>query len=177
MLDSHHIKRIFDEVADLPRTERRTFLDQACGEDASVRHEVESLLRAMEDGSGFMAGTGLEKELNVHGKADRTEEPGTVIGRYTLMKSIGEGGFGAVFLAEQREPVKRTVALKIIKLGMDTTQVIARFEAERQALAMMDHPNVAKVFDAGATDRRTPTFTPTAPDTRTAPCPRAACGR
>jgi hypothetical protein len=83
---------------------------------------------------------------------------GTVIGRYKLLEKVGEGGFGAVYVAEQREPVKRRVALKIIKLGMDTKQVIARFEAERQALALMDHPNIAKVLEAGATDTGRPYF-------------------
>src|SRR5213076_2931203 len=87
-----------------------------------------------------------------------SEGPGTVIGRYKLLEKLGEGGFGAVYVAEQKEPVKRRVALKIIKLGMDTRQVIARFEAERQALAMMDHPNIAKVFDAGATETGRPYF-------------------
>src|SRR5438876_2116458 len=87
-----------------------------------------------------------------------TEGPGTVIDHYKLLEKIGEGGFGAVYVAEQREPLKRRVALKIIKLGMDTRQVIARFEAERQALALMDHPNIAKVFDAGATETGRPYF-------------------
>src|SRR5262249_7682362 len=86
------------------------------------------------------------------------EGTGSVIGRYRLLEQIGEGGFGAVYVAEQREPVKRRVALKIIKLGMDTRQVVARFEAERQALALMDHPNIAKVFDAGATETGRPYF-------------------
>jgi serine/threonine protein kinase len=81
------------------------------------------------------------------------EQPGSVIGRYKLLEQIGEGGMGVVYMAEQREPVARKVALKIIKLGMDTRQVVARFEAERQALALMDHPNIAKVLDGGATDR------------------------
>ena len=87
-----------------------------------------------------------------------TEKPGTVIGRYKLLEQIGEGGFGVVFMAEQQEPVRRKVALKIIKPGMDTKEVIARFEAERQALAMMDHPNIAKVLDAGATESGRPYF-------------------
>src|SRR5262249_16953968 len=87
-----------------------------------------------------------------------SERPGSMVGRYRILEQIGEGGFGAVFLAEQREPVERRVALKIIKLGMDTHQVIARFEAERQALAMMDHPNIARVLDAGATDTGRPYF-------------------
>ena len=86
------------------------------------------------------------------------EQPGALIGRYKLLEQIGEGGMGTIWLAEQREPVKRRVALKIIKLGMDTKQVIARFEAERQALAMMDHPHIAKVLDAGATEAGRPYF-------------------
>src|SRR5215831_4839206 len=87
-----------------------------------------------------------------------SETSGTRIGRYKLLEQIGEGGFGVVWMAEQEEPVHRRVALKIIKLGMDTKQVIARFEAERQALAMMDHPNIARVLDAGATDTGRPYF-------------------
>ena len=87
-----------------------------------------------------------------------TEKPGTQIGPYKLLQQIGEGGMGVVYMAEQNEPVKRRVALKIIKPGMDTRQVIARFEAERQALAMMDHPNIAKVLDAGTTDSGRPYF-------------------
>ena len=86
------------------------------------------------------------------------EAPGTIIGRYKLLQQIGEGGFGVVFMAQQQQPIRRRVALKIIKLGMDTRQVIARFEAERQALAMMDHPNIAQVLDAGATEHGRPFF-------------------
>src|SRR5260221_12768720 len=87
-----------------------------------------------------------------------TERPGDCIGRYKLLQKIGEGGMGVVYMADQEEPVRRRVALKIIKLGMDTKSVIARFEAERQALALMDHPNIAKVLDAGATDTGRPYF-------------------
>src|SRR6185295_18746423 len=87
--------------------------------------------------------------------------PGTMIGRYTLLQMIGEGGFGIVYMAEQKEPVRRRVALKIIKPGMDTKLVVARFEAERQALAMMDHPNIARVLDGGCTERSlTPSLAP-----------------
>ena len=103
--------------------------------------------------------TGELDRLHAHRSAtDLTEGPGTVIGPYKLLQQIGEGGMGVVFMAEQTEPVQRTVALKIIKPGMDTRQVIARFEAERQALAMMDHPNIAKVLDAGTTDTGRPYF-------------------
>jgi serine/threonine protein kinase len=87
-----------------------------------------------------------------------TEKPGDKIGHYKLLQQIGEGGCGMVYMAEQEEPVRRRVALKVIKLGMDTKSVIARFEAERQALAMMDHPNIAKVLDAGATETGRPFF-------------------
>ena len=90
--------------------------------------------------------------------APLTEGPGTVVGRYKLLQKIGEGGMGVVYMAEQREPVIRKVALKIIKLGMDTRQVLGRFEAERQALALMDHPNIAKILDGGATDTGRPYF-------------------
>src|ERR1043165_1545365 len=90
--------------------------------------------------------------------ADRDETSGQMLGRYKLIEKLGEGGFGSVWLAEQKEPVRRKVALKIIKLGMDTRMVVARFEAERQALAMMDHPNIAKVLDAGASETGRPFF-------------------
>src|SRR5213082_2679101 len=100
-------------------------------------------------------------DLNLSGTelmAEATEKSGDKIGRYKLLQQLGEGGCGVVYMAEQEEPVRRRVALKVIKLGMDTKQVIARFEAERQALALMDHPNIAKVFDAGATEAGRPFF-------------------
>src|SRR5262249_36974005 len=100
--------------------------------------------------------TGLSKTILV--AVPPTEKPGDRIGRYKLLQQIGEGGCGVVYMAEQEEPVRRRVALKVIKLGMDTKQVVARFEAERQALALMDHPNIAKVLDAGATDSGRPYF-------------------
>ena len=108
--------------------------------------------------TGDLSATRIAPASAVRPATGAAEQPGAVIGHYTLVEEIGAGGFGSVFLADQREPVARRVALKIIKLGMDTQQVIARFEQERQALAMMDHPNIARVFDAGTTDTGRPYF-------------------
>src|SRR5437016_13671509 len=129
--------------------ERATFLDRACGENQALRAEVEALLRAHER-SGDVLDLPEMPAVTVD-QAPLCEGPGTVIGSYKLLEQIGEGGFGVVFLTEQTQPVRRQVALKLLKPGMDTRQVVARFEAERQALAIMDHPNIAKVFDGGAT--------------------------
>src|SRR5689334_2842348 len=115
-----------------------------------MRADVEALLLAHETDPGF-----LEQPAGPVATVDEPpvrEQPGDVIGSYKLLEQIGEGGFGVVFLAEQTEPVRRKVALKVLKPGMDTRQVVARFEAERQALALMDHPNIARVYDGGATD-------------------------
>src|ERR1022692_2888504 len=133
--------------------ERAAYLSQACGNDADLRQRVEAMLRDAAAADKFF-GPG-ERALS---GAALTEGPGTVIGRFKLLEKIGEGGMGVVYMAEQREPVVRRVALKIIKLGMDTRQVVARFEAERQALALIDHPNIAKVLDGGATDTGRPYF-------------------
>lgn len=128
----------------------RSYLDEACGEDASVRAKVEALFRADKAAAeGFMKHPAVELD---------DEAPSVVIGRYKLLQEIGQGGFGVVYMADQEEPVKRRVALKIIKAGMDTRQVIARFEAERQALAMMDHANIARVLDGGETSEGRPYF-------------------
>jgi ankyrin repeat protein len=134
--------------------ERRAYLDRACAEDAALRTELESLLAAHERATGFMN----TPALPVTAPPVPAEKAGDHIGRYKLLEQIGEGGFGVVWMAEQEEPVRRRVALKIIKLGMDTKEVVARFEAERQALAMMDHPHIASVFDGGATDTGRPYF-------------------
>jgi eukaryotic-like serine/threonine-protein kinase len=171
---THHEEALFDSARKLPDpAARRAFLERACDGDPALRARIEGLLQAekdaerfFEDGSSVVisaltlpsAGepfsSGSTDNANLPG-----EEPiGTRIGRYKLLEKIGEGGCGVVYLAEQEEPVRRRVALKIIKLGMETKSVIARFEAERQALAMMDHPNIARVFDAGATDRGPPYF-------------------
>jgi WD40 repeat protein/serine/threonine protein kinase len=151
------VKTLFDEALEIAApAERMAFLDRACADAQDLRLKVEALLRAYEDAGGFMQGP----HPIFAGKKDEslTEHAGTVIGPYKLLEQIGEGGFGVVFLAEQREPVRRKVALKVIKPGMDSKQVIARFEAERQALALMHHSNIARVLDAGATDSGRPYF-------------------
>src|SRR6185503_12802797 len=134
---------------------RAAYLDRACGGDDALRAGVEALLRDAEDAEKFFGAKGT---VVVGAGSQLTEGPGTVIGCYKLLQKIGEGGMGVVYMAEQRDPVIRKVALKIIKLGMDTKNVIARFEAERQALALMDHPNIAKVLEAGATETGRPYF-------------------
>ena len=136
---------------------RSEYLNSACGEDAVLRGEIEALLKANQEIGDFLETPVLDSEFSAHG-SPVLEGPGTVIGRYRLLEKIGEGGMAVVYMAEQERPIRRKVALKIIKLGMDTKSVIARFEAERQALAMMDHPNIAKVLDAGATETGRPYF-------------------
>src|SRR5258707_1466004 len=148
-------KELFEKALDLATdAERSAFLLGACGEDAALLARIQSLLQAQEATIGFLPGKPLGHKTIVL----VTEKPGDTIGRYKLREQIGEGGCGVVYVAEQEEPVRRRVALKVIKLGMDTRQVVARFEAERQALALMDHPNIAKVLDAGATDTGRPYF-------------------
>ena len=136
--------------------ERDAYLAEACGGDPKLRADVEALLLA--HGGKSLLDTPIFEEDVTLGDPTLTEVPGTVIGRYKLLEKIGEGGMAVVYMAEQQEPIRRKVALKVIKLGMDTKQVIARFEAERQALAMMDHPNIARVLDAGATETGRPYF-------------------
>jgi serine/threonine protein kinase/tetratricopeptide (TPR) repeat protein len=152
--ETHRVKEIFGDALPLRGTDRAKYLDQACAGDAELRDEVEAYLSAAENTDAMLGDTRAPMEPFV----SLAERPGTLVGRYKLLEQIGEGGFGVVFMAEQEQPVRRRVALKIIKLGMDTRQVIARFEAERQALAMMDHPNVAKVLDGGATETGRPYF-------------------
>lgn len=133
--------------------ERAAYLDGACGGDQALRDEVEMLIAAHFADETFMAP--LDHPLWLEA---RSEREGDMIGRYKLLRQIGEGGFGTVYLAEQNHPVKRQVALKVIKPGMDSKEIIARFEAERQALALMDHPHIAKVHDAGTTEGGRPYF-------------------
>ena len=134
--------------------ERAAFLDRECAGDPALRQSIEALLAAHEDPDSFLdaqAAPGVPT-IKLNPAADPKDDVGQTIGRYKLLEKVGEGGCGVVYVAEQTEPVRRRVALKVIKLGMDTKAVVARFEAERQALAMMDHPNIAKVLDAGATE-------------------------
>ena len=137
--------------------ERAAYLDRACGQDPGLRGHLEGLLAEQDQLGSFLARPLAAPTVSV-GFDLVTEGPGTTIGPYKLLQTIGEGGMGVVYMAEQETPVRRKVALKIIKPGMDSTQVVARFEAERQALAMMDHQNIAKVFDAGTTDSGRPYF-------------------
>jgi serine/threonine protein kinase len=149
------VKTIFGKVLEIHSDgERSKYLDQACAGDVSLRAELDDLLGAIGRAGNFLGGSPPVATID----PPITEKPGVQIGPYKLLQQIGEGGMGVVFMAEQTEPIQRTVALKIIKPGMDTRQVIARFEAERQAVAMMDHPNIAKVLDAGTTDSGRPYF-------------------
>ena len=138
-------------------SERARYLGKVCGENHSLRVKIEGLLKHLPNDS-FLESPASDKMETVDEPSTPEEQSGTVIGRYKLLERLGEGGFGTVWAAEQREPVRRRVALKIIKLGMDTKQVVGRFEAERQALALMDHPNIAKVLDAGSMDNGRPYF-------------------
>ncbi|HMF17825.1 MAG TPA: serine/threonine-protein kinase, partial [Gemmataceae bacterium] len=148
--------------------ERASFLDRACGNNPALRAEIEALLRAHDKPGDLLdlpenaqRGANLAQRLDAAlGTADlpAAESPGTIIGPYKLLEQIGEGGMGTVWMAEQTEPIQRRVALKVIKEGMDSKQVLARFEAERQALALMEHPNIAKVLDADKTPSGRPYF-------------------
>ena len=134
---------------------RDAYLGQVCGEDHALKGRVERLLKVWEEEASFLDSPACGETVEL---APIAERPGSLIGPYKLMEQIGEGGMGVVYVAEQTQPVRRRVALKVIKPGMDSKQVIARFEAERQALALMDHPNIAKVLDAGATEFGPPIF-------------------
>src|SRR5258707_863628 len=163
---------IFEVAVQLESSAARSkYLLDACGHDKGLRARVDSPLKAHGTAgaildhplSGFRlaaaaAGLDLRPTKPIPVQVTSAEKVGDHIGRYKLLQKIGEGGCGVVYMAEQEQPVRRRVALKIIKVGMDTRQVIARFEAERQALAMMDHPNVARVHDAGATETGRPYF-------------------
>ena len=147
MTSADRLIEVFNEAKTRPAGPgRERFLAEACRDSPELKAQVVSLLQAHDGAGDFLKNTLLSPTAPI------TEKSGDKIGHYKLLQQIGEGGCGVVYMAEQAEPVRRRVALKVIKLGMDTKQVVARFEAERQALALMDHPNIAKVFDAGATD-------------------------
>ena len=150
-LDNDKARELFNAARNLPSAEREPFLDKECGEDDALRDEVETLLShyftsANTEDSGDGGGSTIDYEV------------GDTIGKFKIIGVLGEGGMGIVYLAEQSKPVRRRVALKVIKAGMDTKQVIARFEAERQALAIMNHPGIAQVYEAGATEEGRPYF-------------------
>ncbi len=156
--EAHPIESILAAAVEMKsEAARREFVERACGGDPELKRRLEVLIE-----NHFQAGSFLESPAAA--PAATVEPPivieraGSVIGPYKLLEQIGEGGFGVVFMAEQQQPVRRKVALKVLKPGMDTRQVVARFEAERQALALMDHPNIAKVFDGGTTSSGRPYF-------------------
>jgi eukaryotic-like serine/threonine-protein kinase len=151
---------ILNAALELPANARGAYLDKACAGDTALRQRVEGLLQAHELAGGFLEAppAGLEPNGSATAALPPSEKAGDCIGPYKLLQQIGEGGCGVVYMAEQKMPIHRRVALKVIKPGMDTKQVIARFDAERQALALMDHPNIAKVLEAGATDTGRPYF-------------------
>jgi WD40 repeat protein/serine/threonine protein kinase len=152
-------REIFFEALEIPTPEARVaYLQEVCGRDVTLRRKVEELLKEHFSNDSLLAGSALDEDRATVTESPVPEAPTPMLGPYKLLEKIGEGGFGEVWMADQREPVKRRVALKILKLGMDSRQIVARFEAERQALAMMDHANIAKIFDAGTTDTGRPYF-------------------
>lgn len=156
--DEPSVRSLFEKALEVESAaERAAFLDRECADKPELRVSIDALLQAHADAGSFLASPVVDCRPTTF-MPPLVEEPGTVIGPYRLLQQIGEGGMGVVFMAEQSHPIQRTVALKIIKPGLDTRQVIARFDAERQALAMMDHPNIARVIDAGATASGRPFF-------------------
>ena len=150
-------EELFTQALGMPAGERSNFLERACGNDTPLLQRVKALLKA-HDGAGVFLEQSAQRIATARTVIQVGEKPGDRIGGYKLLQQIGEGGGGIVFMAEQENPPHRKVALKIIKPGMDTRSVIARFEAERRALTLMDHPGIAKVFDAGATESGRPYF-------------------
>jgi hypothetical protein len=151
---------LFAAALEMPSDKRDAFLKGACLGDEALRQRLELLLAAHNKPRPSLPSDApaVKATINLDVAEAEDEAVGKTIGRYKVLEKVGEGGCGVVYVAEQTEPVRRRVALKVIKLGMDTKQVVARFEAERQALAMMDHPNIAKVLDAGATENGRPYF-------------------
>lgn len=162
MNTNHDLESIFSQAIELADPIRQgDYLDRVCAGDARLQNRISSLIEANRRASSFMEEAVAEIDLDALQSMEPPpigEQPGDVVGRYMLRQQIGEGGMGTVFKAEQTAPVQRNVAIKIVKPGLDTKEVIARFESERQALAMMDHPHIARVLDAGATERGRPYF-------------------
>jgi hypothetical protein len=163
-MNPSHEELLFGLAVTKSPADRAAWLDRECVGDAALRARLDALLVAHEEPDKLIATAAAaapapKATMKVEFPDDQPDEAvGQTLGRYKLLERVGEGGCGVVYVAEQTEPVRRRVALKVIKLGMDTKQVVARFEAERQALAMMDHPNIAKVLDAGTTDVGRPYF-------------------
>ncbi|MCL4787917.1 MAG: serine/threonine protein kinase, partial [Verrucomicrobia bacterium] len=150
---------VFEAALQREGAERAAYLDEACAGNPALRERVEGLLGALERAGALLDEPVVTREsTSPTAVLPPTAQAGDQVGPYKLLQQIGEGGCGVVYMAEQVQPLKRRVALKILKLGMDTKQVIARFEAERQALALMEHPNIAKILDAGATETGRPYF-------------------
>lgn len=147
---------IFDQVISLPPSQRESFVEKACGSDLDQKERILELIQAHQNPDSFLDEAVVEETQQFFSSAG--DQVGQQIGPYKLLQELGEGGMGVVYLAERLAPVRQRVALKIIKLGMDSRQFVARFEAERQALALMDHPNIARVLDAGCTDTGRPYF-------------------
>ena len=135
---------------------REVYLNQVCGNNSVAFKRISALLRVHFEEANFLEASPIQLAIRPALEQSTVETLGSYIGPYKLIEQIGDGGMGVVYMAAQKEPVRRTVALKVIKAGMDTHQVVARFKAERQAMAMMNHPNIAKVLDAGATDAGRP---------------------
>ncbi len=155
----HRVKALFDRALELESTAGRSvYLAEACGPDVELRDKVQALLDAYFEAGSFLDSPPPGVAVSPTIDQPSLEKLGTQIGPYKLLQEIGQGGMGTVFMAEQLEPVRRKVALKVIKPGMDTRQVVSRFDAERQALSLMDHPNIARVLDAGTTDSGRPYF-------------------
>jgi non-specific serine/threonine protein kinase/serine/threonine-protein kinase len=156
------VKELLHKVMQLAPGQRSLFLNEHCSSVGGLRAEVESLLLVAEDvPAGFLQSAPPASELAGNHELQSTPRfavLGERFGPYKTVRLLGEGGMGTVYLAEQRQPIRRQVALKVIKLGMNTREVLARFDSERQALALMDHPNIAHVFDAGVSERGQPYF-------------------
>ena len=155
----NQLETLFHKSLELEPEARSAFLDDTCGEDTELRKELDALLDEVDKSTNLLEQPVFEAAQSVFTESKRDAiDPGTIIGQYEIISLLATGGMGEVWLAEQKQPVRRRIALKLIKAGMDTREVVARFESERQALALMDHPAIAKVFDAGSTPEGRPYF-------------------